>query len=447
MSTITPTPEGPNQPPEVLQTRGQARVSTASDPGTGRTLAYGVGGLAVLLLLGFIVAFAVRAHHENVARRLAQENIAARPVVAVVSVRSAAKDYPIELPGETTGWYQSIIFSRVDGYVASWVADIGDRVKQGQVLATIDTPEMDQELIAARAQAAASAAKVAVAESNVSIARLTYERWRDSPRGVVSEQEREEKKASYQEATAQLAAAKAQNQLDAAYVAKFVAMEVFKKVTAPYYGIITARHLDVGDLVSSGSSANNNSLYAIAQSNVIRVFVDVPQKAAADMVAGLGAMVTCDQYLNRVFRGKLARSAMSIDPQTRTQRTEVDIPNPDLALVPGMYVQVTFQVAQTGSQEVPAAAILFRSTGLQVAVVDGEDRIDFRPVMVAKDNGDTLVLENGVKAGERVALNLSSAIVAGELVTPVEGETPAKFPVSGANKIGNRTPSAVPSAD
>jgi RND family efflux transporter MFP subunit len=420
MSVPPPKSESQHHGREVSEAHGQARVSTASAPGTGRSLAFGAGGLAVILLLGFIIAFAVRQHHEDVAKRAALAMVDARPVVDVAAVQPTAKSYPLELPGQTGGWYESTIFARVDGYVASWTADIGDRVTQGQVLAKIDTPEMDQQLNAARAKAAFSAAQEAVAVANVSIAKLTYDRWRESPKGVVSEQEREEKQASYEEAVARLAAAKAQTRLDEAEVGRYVALEVFKDVTAPYDGVITTRHLDVGDLVSAGSSSNNNSLYSIAQSNRIRVFVDVPQKAAGDTIVGLDAEVTSDQFPGRAFKGTIARSAMSIDPQTRTQRTEVDVANPDLALLPGMYVQVTFELNQRGLQKVPAAAILFRTAGLQVAVVDKSGRIDFRPATVAKDNGDTVVLASGVNAGDKVALNLSSAITAGEIVTPVE---------------------------
>jgi len=440
-------PQSDNQNPgrKVSEAHGQVRISTASAPGTGRSLAFGAGGLAVVLLVGFIVAAAVRQHHENAAKRLALSATNARPVVDVATVQPTAKSYPLELPGQTAGWYQSTIFARVDGYVGSWTADIGDRVKQGQVLAKIDTPEMDQQLNAARAKGAFSAAQEAVAESNVSIAKLTYERWRNSPRGVVSEQEREEKQAGYEEAAARLTAAKAQTRLDEAEVGRYVALEAFKNVTAPYDGVITARHLDVGDLVSAGSSANNNSLYSIAQSDRIRVFVEVPQKAAGDMIAGLGAEVTSDQFPGRIFPGKLARSAMSIDPSTRTQRTEVDVANPNLTLVPGMYLQVTFQLNQRGLQEVPAAAILFRSAGLQVAVVDSSGRIDFRPVTVAKDNGDTVVLASGVNGGDKVALNLSSAITAGELVTPAE-DTDNVQPVASPPAPKGRAPAPSPVA-
>jgi RND family efflux transporter MFP subunit len=432
-------PQSPHPGHEVAEAHGTAPVSIHSAPGTGRTLARGAGGLAIVLLLGFILAFAVRQHGENQAKRSASARADLQPTVDVAAVRPTAQSYPLELPGQTGGWYESAIFARVDGYVASWTADIGDRVKQGQVLARIDTPELDQQLNAVRAKAAFSAAQEAVAEADVSIAKLTDERWRDSPKGVVSEQEREEKQAAYAEADARLTAAKAQTRLDEAEVGRYAALAAFKAVTAPYDGVITARDLDVGDLVSAGSSSSNHSLYRIAQSNRIRVFVDVPQKLAADTVVGLPADIASDQFPGRSFPGTVARSAMSIDPQTRTQRTEVDVANPDLALVPGMYVQVTFQLRQRGRQEVPAAAILFRPAGLQVAVVEPSGRVEFRRVLVAQDNGDTVVLASGVNPGERVALNLSSAIHAGEIVTAV-AEADNAQPVSLVPAANDRPP-------
>jgi RND family efflux transporter MFP subunit len=385
-------------------------------------LLLGVVVLAFLLLVGFIVAYLVRRHDDETADRQASAVSDARVTLDVVSVQPSPNNYPLSLPGETAGWYQSTIYARVEGYVGSWSADIGDRVKQGQVLAKIETPDLDQQLNAAHAKAAASEAQVQVVESDVSIAKLTYERWRDSPKGVVSEQEREEKKATYDSAVAHLAEAKAQAQLDEAEVGQYTALETFKRVTAPYDGVITSRRIDIGDLITSGSSANTTSLYSIAQSNIIRVFVDVPQKAAAEMVVGLAAHATSNQFPGRIFHGKVARSSMSLDPRTRTQRTEVDIQNPDLSLVPGMYVEVTFELNQRGLVQVPAAAILFRPSGLQVAVVGGGDKIEFRPVAIAKDDGDTVELASGVKSGERVALNISSAVMPGEQVNAVDTE-------------------------
>ncbi len=404
---------------ELEKSPMRAGVSTEYPPGTGRRLGFAIGVLAVLLAVGFAIAFVVRRHYEAAAAQAASVAADARETVDVVEVRPTPSSYPLTLPGQTAGWYESTIFARVDGYIRTWTADIGDRVKQGEVLATVDTPELDQELNASRAKAAASDAQVQVAETYVSITKLTYDRWRDSPKGVVSEQEREEKKANYEEAVARLAAAKAQAQLDQADVGRYTALEEFKKVMAPYDGVITARHVDIGDLVTSGSSTSTTSLYNIAQSNVIRVFVNVPQKAAADISVGLSAYATSDEH-DGAFRGKVARTAMSIDTQTRTEQTEVDVPNPDLALVPGMYVQVRFELKQRGLLEVPAAAILFRPTGLQVAVIDSSGKVEFRPVTVAKDDGDTVELDSGVSSADRVAVNLSSSVLPGEQVETVD---------------------------
>jgi RND family efflux transporter MFP subunit len=415
-----------NRQQVVTQQHGHNRVSTEASSGTGAILAVAVVVILILLGVGFTIAYLVHQHAEEAAVRLAASMADAQPIVDVYTAHPAAQSYPLTLPGQTAGWYESTIFARVDGYVKSWSADIGDHVKQGQVLALIDTPELDQQLNGARAKEATSASQVTVAEASVSIAKITYERWRDSPTGVVAEQERQEKEANYNESVAQLSAAKAQEQADKAGVDRFMAMEEFKKVTAPYDGIITSRKIDVGNLVSAGSSSNTTSLYTIAQYNVIRVFVDVPQKAGAQILVGLPADITSNQHPDQVFHGKVARSSMSMDTQTRTQKTEVDIANSDLALVPGMYVQVTFQLNQGGLLEVPAAAILFRPGGLQVAVINDDNRVEFRPITVAKDNGDTVVLQSGVREGETVALNLSSAIEPGEEVTIGYDQTPPK---------------------
>jgi RND family efflux transporter MFP subunit len=418
MSTEPQEMEGNGNGHAKTEHAGHGRVSAKASPGTGRFLAVMVVLLLIVLVVGFLIAYAVHRHTEDAAQELADNTANAKPMVVVVGARTASRNYPLSLPGQTAGWYQSTIFARVDGFVGSWSADIGDRVKQGQVLALIETPDLDQQLNATRAKAATAEAQVNVAQSTVSITKLTWERWRDSPKGVVSEQEREDKKAAYDGAVATLAAAQAQAKADQADVDRLLALEGFKQVTAPYDAVITSRKIDVGDLVSAGSTSSTTPLYSMAQSNVIRVFVDVPQRVAAAMVVGVSADITSDQSPGRVFQGTVARSAMSIDPQTRTQKTEVDIKNPDMALVPGMYVQVSFNLNQRGLQEVPAAAIMFVPAGLQVAVVGDDNRVEFRPVKVAKDNGDTVVLESGVNPGERVALNLSTAINPGEEVDP-----------------------------
>ncbi len=428
-----------NADPAADPAAGDGRVSTEFPPRTGRRLAIAAGVLALVLAVTFGVAFAVRHGHEAAAGRSAAGAADAPDAVDVVAVRPTKARYAFTLPGQTAGWYQSTLYGRVDGYIGSWSADIGDRVKRGQVLATIETPELDQQLAAAQAKAAASDAQVDVAQSNESIARLTFDRWRDSPKGVVSDQEREEKQAMYVAAKAHLTEARAQARLDAADAGRYAALEVFRQVTAPYDGVVTARDVDLRDLVTAGSSGNTRPLYRIAQYDTIRVFVDVPQKAVADLTPGLPAQVATDASTPRSFDGRVARSAMSIDVQTRTERVEVDVANPGLTLVPGMYVQVTFDVAQRGLLQVPAASILYRPTGLQVAVIDAAGHVGFRPVTVAQDDGDTVELAGGVAVGERVALNLSSAVTSGQQVRAVDVGDPDRGPAP-ATEPANTAP-------
>ena len=223
----------------------------------------------------------------------------------------------------------------MSGYVAKWLADIGDRVKKDQVLAIIDTPELDSQLDAARAQLKASEAEVKVRAADAEFAKTTYERWQGSPKGVVSEQEREDKKARFVSSGAQLNAAQARVNLDQANVDRLTFMTRFKQVTAPYEGVITERRVDIGDLVTAGSTASTSPLFAMAQYERIRVFTNVPQSASIEVPVGTVAHITANEYPNRVFEGKVARTSQSIDPRARTIRIEVDLVNADLALLPG----------------------------------------------------------------------------------------------------------------
>jgi RND family efflux transporter MFP subunit len=323
-------------------------------------------------------------------------------VIDVVTAENAPSSLALTLPGETAAWFESVIYARVDGYVANWTANIGDHVQKGQVLATIDTPDLDAQLVAAQAKLKASQAQVEFTKS-------TYERWKDSPKGVVSQQEREAKKADYDSDVAQMG-------LDQANIDRYTTLVAFKQVTAPYDGTITERHIDIGNLVTSGSTSNTTSLYRMVQDDPIRVFVDVPQSAAPQIKTDLPAQITANNIPNRVFDGKVARTSDAINQQTRTLHVEVDIPNPDHALVSGMYVDVGFQVPTHGLVQLPAAALVFRSGGPQVAVVDKENKVTFHKVTIARDGGNVVEIGSGVAGGEKVALNISSQIADGETV-------------------------------
>jgi RND family efflux transporter MFP subunit len=295
--------------------------------------------------------------------------------------------------------------------------DIGDHVAKGQVLAIIETPDLDAELGAARAQLQASQAQVGARRAEAEFSKTTNERWRDSPKGVVSEQERESKKADYESSEARLNAAVAQVALDKSKVDQYAAMAEFKQVTAPFDGTITERKIDVGNLVTAGSGSSTTSLYRMAQTDPLRVFVDVPQSASGElMTAGVPAEIRATGAVGGVFSGKIARSAESINAQARTMRVEVDMPNAGHALVPGMYVNVAFRLPPRGLVDVPAAALIFRASGTQVAQVDAGGKVRFQDVVIARDNGSLVELASGVKPGDRLVLNISSQIAAGQTV-------------------------------
>lgn len=397
--------------------REQQSVPITYRTGTGRRIKTSAVILLAALLVGFLVVHFLKSSDSSALAKASKTASAARQRVDVITVSAGASTRPLTLPGEAAAWYESTIYARVNGYVAKWFADIGDHVHQGQALALVETPELDADLKAAMAELSAAEAQVKVRESEAEFAKTTNERWRDAPKGVVSEQERESKKSDYDSAIAKLNAARAQVALDHARVDRFSALARFKQVTAPYDGTITERRIDIGNLVTAGSAAGNTPLYRMSQDNPIRVFVDVPQSAAGGLMQSGGAVeVRASNAPGHVFSGKVSRTAKAINPQSRTLRVEVDIPNPDRLLVPGTYVNVSFQLQSDNLLQVPAAALVFRSTGPQVAVVDDSGRVSFRKITIARDDGNMLELGSGVAPGDKVALNISNQIVDGDVV-------------------------------
>jgi RND family efflux transporter MFP subunit len=384
--------------------------------------------VAVVLLLGFLIVHFSKSHAEHALARQTQAAATAAPAVDVVVVRNGAATGTLTLPGETAAWYESTIYARVDGYVSKWLVDIGDHVKTGQVLAIIDTPELDAELAAAKAKLEVARSQVKVKQADAVFAQSTYERWRDSPKGVVSEQEREDKKAGNASAIAQLDAARAQVDLDQADVDRLTAFEQFKRVTAPYGGTIIERRIDIGNLVTAGSAASTTLLYRMSQDDPIRVFVDVPQSAASDLMKpGVHAQISANAVSPGApaIEGTITRTSSAIDPHARTFRVELDIPNSDRRLVPGLYVRVAFQLDNQGMSQVPAAALLFTPSGPKVAAVGADGTVRFHPVTIGRDDGDKVELSSGVADGERLVLNISNQIIDGEKVRIGNDEPPA----------------------
>ncbi|HMA52300.1 MAG TPA: efflux RND transporter periplasmic adaptor subunit [Magnetospirillaceae bacterium] len=387
------------------------------DADTGRRLKLMVGALVLVLATGFLIVRVVRWHHDGALSDQALKDIAAPIPVEVVTAQGGQGGAPLTLPGQTAAWYESTIYARVQGYVGAWSADIGDHVQKGQVLATIETPELDADLVAAKAKLRASQAELQRRQAMADFADTTYARWRDSPKGVVSEQEREDKKAQEAEARANLESAKAQIAVDQAAVDRLDSFQQFKQVTAPYAGTITERRIDIGDL-----STPTTPFFHMAKADPIRIFVDVPQSAAGDlMTANRAVDITAG---GKHFTGKTARTSEAIDSHARTFRAEIDLPNADFSLPPGMYVEAAFKLGGETAVQVPASAMLFRSDGPHVAMVDGESKVHFAAVTIARDEGSLIEIGTGLKPGDKVVLNISNQVADGDAVrvTAIDGK-------------------------
>jgi len=409
--------------PPVADSGAPVDAAMHYSEGTGRRLKLVALATAAVLVVAFLIMHMTKLHSEHVLARDTAASAAAPALVDVVTAHKAPAGRPLTLPGETAAWYESLIYARVSGYVGTWSADIGDHVAMGQVLATIETPELDADYLAAKAKLTAAQAQVKVRQAEAAFAKSTYERWRDSPKGVVSEQEREDKKAGQASSVAELDAARAQVNLAQADVERLAAYEKFKSVTAPYAGTITERRIDIGNLVSAGSTAST-PLYRMAQDDPLRVFVNVPQSATTDLMkVGVPVEIRTDGVAQPIA-GKITRTSSAIDPQARTFRAEIDIPNARLTLVPGMYVEVGFLLDNSGLLQVPAAALVFRSGRPQVAVVDGAGTLHLRNVTIGRDDGNTIELQSGLIDGERLVLNLSNQIADGQKVRVSDDSAP-----------------------
>lgn len=414
---------------DIVKTEAHT-AATSFDPDTGKRIKKAALIFIGVLVIAFLAVRTDKFVKERSIARSAEEQGSAPHLVDVIRAEPVGAVQHLSLPGQTAAWHSSTIYSRVNGYVAKWFVDIGDHVHKGQVMALIETPDLDAQLAGARAQLQAAQAQVQVRKAQAEFAKTTYDRWRDSPKGVVSEQEREQKHADYDSAEATLKSAEAEVTLDQSRVNQYVAMSEFKEVTAPYDGIVSQREIDIGNLVTAGSTSSTTPLYVMTQNDPMRVFVDVPQSAAADLMGGkIPVDVQVPGNEGHSYAGAVTRTAQALNQQARTLRVEVDIPNAQASLVPGMYVKVGFGLQPKGLVQVPAAALIFRSGGPQVARVDKSGRIDFRDVTIARDDGNAVELGAGVEAGDQLALNVSSQIGDGEIVRvnrTEQGAGPAK---------------------
>jgi RND family efflux transporter MFP subunit len=370
-----------------------------------RNLEWKRAKIAIVIMLALLAIGAARTvvtdvmHGRSVATRTQQN---AQQYVNVVAPTQATSGGDTTLPGTLRGFVESPIYARATGYLLHWYVDIGAQVKQGQLLADLDTPEIDQELAQAVAQRDQTASSLVLAKSSL-------QRWQQlRQRDAVSQQELDERQSAYNQNVANLAAADAN-------VKRLRQLESFKRIVAPFAGVVTQRNVDVGDLIDAGSGASR-ALFALAQSDPLRVYVQLPQAYAQNVSIGQQVVVTQAELSGQQFHGKITHVSGAIDVATRSLQVEVTLPNPDGGLRPGAYVQVALPSAAHARLLVPGNALLFRSEGPRLAVVDNNGHVQLRKIVIAQDLGQSLEIESGIGQHDRIIINPSDSIADGDHV-------------------------------
>jgi len=349
-----------------------------------------------------------------------------RPVVKVVAALKAPVSGSLDLPGDLQALIESPIFARADGYLVKRNVDIGDRVKNGQVMAEIETPELDQQLAQARATLSNSQSALAelqadltLAEANLKLAEKTYQRWLNlEKKGVVSHQDADERSANLDVQKAQVEAARAKivsaHDLVSANEAglhRLEQMKVLSKVTAPFDGLITARNVDVGTLINYGNGGSKQEMFRVADIATMRVFVNVPQAYAGSVEVGQKAELRVKELPGQVFSTVVKRFTHEVDAASRSMLAILLVPNPRDALLPGMYAQVRFAEARTTpALLIPSDSLILSSQGTRVAMVDAAGKVHFRDILVGYDSGSQVEVLSGLSAGDLIILNATDAI-------------------------------------
>ena len=401
---------------ETEQTTEPARESkmTAAPRHASRFWLYTIPAILLALFAG-LAYWRVQARNRVSAELIPAAAQSEEIPVAVMHPARSNASRELTIPGDVQAYVETPIYARTDGYLKRWYVDIGGKVKEGQLLATIDTPEIDQQL------KQAEAAQLQ-AQANLDLARTTAERWHNLLKSDgVSQQEVDTNDAAYKARQADYAAA-------VANVERLKSLQSFQQVTAPFAGVITARDIDIGALITNGTA---KELFKLAQIDVMRVYVNVPEGYSNDMRIGLPAELHIAEFPNRIFTGKVAHTAGAIDPASRTLLTEVQVPNPKGELFPGSYAEVTFKITSAEPPlVVPSNTLIFRSAGPQVAVVDSRHMARLRNVTVGRDFGTSLEILSGLQPNDLVILNPPDSLADGAEVSPQETDTSSTAPAS-----------------
>jgi len=391
----------------VRDTEEKYQRAPSSPSGTPKVFLYTIPAI-LLAAFAWLVFSKVQARQRVRAETFSTAAEAGDIPVTVVHPRRSDAVTDLNLPGNIQAFVETPIYARTNGYLKKWFVDIGGKVKQGDLLATIDTPEVDQELNQAEAA-------LLQAQANLDLAKTTADRWHLLLKSDgVSQQEVDQNDAALKARQADLNAA-------AANVQRLKDEQSFQNVTAPFSGIVTARNVDIGSLISNGTS---QSLFRMSQVDVLRVYVSVPESYAKDIRSALEADLTVAEVPGKVFKGQVVRTAGAIDPTSKTLLTEVDVPNPNGDLLPGAYAQVVFHLkTSTPPLTIPSNTLIFRTSATQVAVVEN-GVAHLRNITLGRDLGQSLEVIAGLEPSDAVILNPPDSLADGTAVSVQQaGET------------------------
>jgi len=400
-------------------------------------IAIGIGILSLFLIL--LVAGTVPRLRNNRGLAVAAKN-AQNTTTAVYVIRpEPAAEGGLSLAATTQAIQDTIIYARTSGYVGKRYVDIGDNVKAGQLLAEIESPEIVQQLSQARADLLQSEKNLDLQKATLDLARITMERYLAADaEQAVARLLVDQSVSAYRTGQASVAAAEASVESFRANVRRLQDLVSFQRVVAPFDGTVIQRNIDAGALITAGSPINNtavapstttgaaNGLFEVARIDVLRVFVNVPQAVSPNVKAGLPVEVTVRGQLMQPVTGKVTRTAVALDPGTRTLLTQVDIPNRSHLMLPGMFVYVAFKIAPSGTRwRVPATAVVFNAQGTRVVIVGEGNKLHFQDVELGRDFGVSIDIQAGLNGNETIVKQPAVSLQEGQLVKPVESKTPS----------------------
>ena len=384
----------------------------------GRPFVVAAGGFLLLIVLG-VVFLLPKLHHRQELREEADTNSGPPPVV-VVKLKLGNPDSEMEIPGSVQAFAQTPVFARTSGYVKARYVDIGDHVHQGQLLALIEDPTTEQSLRQAQASLVQLKAQLLQAQANAQLSTVNNDRWKQLySQGVVAKTDADQRFADAGANDALVEAAKANIVAGEANVRNLEEQLSFSRVTAPFEGVILARNIDTGSLISSGSQSGVTQMFLLGQSNTVRVFTNVPQSAADSIRQARQTEVRFRELPGHSYTGIVARTSGSIDLATRTLLTEIDLKNADGRVLPGMYATVIFKVPTPQPPVMlPANALVVRTAGPQAVVLDGQNVAHFRAIVLGRDMGSETEVLSGLQQGDTVVLSPGDAVTEGTKVSP-----------------------------